>query len=66
MSITKEEIANANITYCKKLDILKKLLQLCADFLKTTKYPLVQDLLLFKTYSPKQLSNIVSKVFKIS
>ena len=24
MSITKEEIANANITYCKKLDIHKK------------------------------------------
>lgn len=50
----------------RSLTFIKKLLQLCADFLRTRKYPLVQDLLLFKTYSPKQLSNIVSKVFKIS
>lgn len=49
--LTKEEIVNTKVTYCKKMIVMlrtmTKLLQFYTGFLRCIKPPLVQDLVLF-------------------
>ena len=70
VSITKEKIINAKITYCKKLDIhvndKDKTLPITYWLPKMHKTPIGSRFIIaFKTCSTKQLYHTFSKVFKV-